>query len=58
MDEVLITVGLAILFLFGYVLGQQMEARHWRGKGDHSYMNRMESGGKLYRVYSDQEPGS
>ncbi len=46
------SVYLAILyaFLLGAVLGRWAEARLWRGKGDHDYMNRMASGGALYIV--------
>ena len=34
----------------GVMLGAWMEARRWREKGDHDYMNRKESGGRLYQV--------
>lgn len=41
------------LCLAGVLLGQWLEARRWRAKGDHEYMNRMESGGRLYQVKHD-----
>ena len=34
----------------GVVLGAWMEARRWREKGDHAYMNSMASGRHLYQV--------
>lgn len=34
----------------GVLLGVWMEARRWREKGDHDYMNCKESGGHLYQV--------
>jgi len=44
----------AIVWLSGFIgglwLGSYLQARLWRGKGDHEYMNRMESGGNLYIV--------
>lgn len=39
-----------IAFAFGVLLGQRLEALKWREKGDHKYMNRMASGGRLYQV--------
>lgn len=39
-------IGLAV----GVLLGAWMEARRWREKGDHDYMNRMASGHHLYQV--------
>lgn len=37
-------------FTAGLALGSWLQARLWRGKGDHEYMNRMASGGALYTV--------
>ena len=34
----------------GLLLGKWAEERRWRAKGDHPYMNRTESGGRLYNV--------
>ena len=34
----------------GFMLGQWGQARQWREVGNHKYMNRKESGGKLYQV--------
>ena len=45
----------AALMLVGVLLGQRAEARLWRERGDHEYMNTMESGGKLYLVRPDWE---
>jgi hypothetical protein len=42
--------GLAI----GLLAGMKGRDRIWRGKGDHKYMNRMESGGSLYTVKRDK----
>ena len=39
-----------LAFALGGKFGMWMEARRWREKGDHDYMNRMESGGHLYQV--------
>ncbi len=41
-------------FLCGAALGRWLEARIWRGKGDHEHMNRMASGGNLYQVRREQ----
>jgi len=41
-------------FPLGLALGAYLEARIWRGKGDHEYMNRKESGGRLYVVKREQ----
>lgn len=38
-------VGLGI----GFILGSWGQARRWREVGNHEYINRMESGGYLYR---------
>jgi len=37
-------------FVAGLWLGSWLQARLWRSKGDHEYMNRMASGGALYTV--------
>ncbi len=42
----LVVVGLGL----GSWLGRWGEARRWREKGDHEYMNRMASGRHLYQV--------
>lgn len=41
-----------VLFAFGVglLVGKWAEVRRWREKGDHDYMNCMESGGALYQV--------
>ncbi len=44
---------IGIVFLFfaiGMYLGMWMRDFKWREKGDHEYMNTMESGGRLYKV--------
>jgi hypothetical protein len=38
------------LFLVGMVIGRLLEARRWREKGNHDYMNTIESSGRLYHV--------
>lgn len=38
----------------GVVIGAWMEARRWREKGDHDYMNTKESAGRLYTVQREQ----
>ena len=45
----LITMGFAA-FGVGILVGAWMEARRWREKGDHDYINRMASGRHLYQV--------
>lgn len=44
----------AVIALWGFVLGGLIGTwgrdRIWRQKGDHPYMNRMASGGRLYQV--------
>jgi hypothetical protein len=42
----------------GLALGAYLEARIWRGKGDHDYMNTKESGGSLYTVKRIHSVGS
>jgi hypothetical protein len=37
-------------FIIGLGVGARLEASIWRDKGDHEYMNRMESNGNLYQV--------
>ena len=41
-------------FIMGYYAGWYVEARLWRSYGDHEYMNRKESGGKLYQVKREE----
>jgi hypothetical protein len=41
----------------GVLLGVWMEARRWREKGDHEYMNTKESGGHLYQVKREDPRG-
>ena len=38
------------VFFAGAAYGAFQQNRCWRRKGDHEYMNRMESGGRLYQV--------
>lgn len=38
------------LFVLGLWAGHAIEAWAWRARGDHPYMNRRESGGRLYIV--------
>ncbi len=42
-------------FILGMMVGQYSEAAKWRLKGNHEYMNRMESGGRLYQVKRETE---
>lgn len=39
-----------IAAVVGLYVGVVLEARRWREKGDHEYMNRCESAGRLYFV--------
>lgn len=39
-----------IAFSIGLAVGGALEARLWRLKGDHDYMNTMESRGRIYKV--------
>lgn len=43
------TIGAAV-FVAGFFSGSWGEARQWRAKGNHEYMNTKESGGSLYTV--------
>ena len=43
-------------FWAGLWAGSYLEAIQWRRKGDHDYMNRKESGGKLYNVKAEKRP--
>jgi hypothetical protein len=43
-----------IPFFAGSLFGRMVEARQWREKGDHEYMNTKESGGWLYTVKREQ----
>lgn len=45
-----IVLYISTAFLTGMVFGKLAADRIWRRKGDHEYMNRMESGGRLYIV--------
>ena len=47
---VMSVLALMIGLIMGICYGTWGEARRWRTKGDHDYMNRMESGGHLYQV--------
>lgn len=47
-------LGTAIGCLVGLIIGKQGEAARWREKGDHEYMNRMESWGRLYYVKNEE----
>ncbi len=40
----------ALVFVVGAWLGTWAEARMWREKGDHEYLNTKESAGRLYVV--------
>ena len=42
-----------LAFGIGGWFGLWSEARKWREKGDHEYMNTKESGGQLYLVRKD-----
>ena len=46
-----------LAFTAGLWLGSWLQARLWRGKGDHEYMNRMASGGALYTVKRETTNG-
>lgn len=48
MDWIIIAVGFA--FILGTACGRSIEAKKWREKGDHEYMNTKESWGRLYTV--------
>ncbi len=48
-------IGITALVFFGgailgLMIGRIAEARRWRSKGNHLYLNRMASGGRLYEV--------
>jgi len=45
---------LALIFMLGMFCGSAIRDSRWRSKGDHDYMNRMESGGKLYQIRREQ----
>jgi hypothetical protein len=45
---------LGMAFLLGLIAGALAERRIWRLKGDHSYMNRHESSGRLYIVKREE----
>jgi hypothetical protein len=55
MDWETLFLGVAIGCLVGLIIGKQSEAALWRGKGDHPYMNRMESWGRLYFVKNEDD---
>jgi hypothetical protein len=38
----------------GISIGVRLESRGWRQRGDHPFMNRMESGGRLYQVKREE----
>ncbi len=44
---------IAFAFLCGVYVGMILRDGRWREKGDHPYMNKMESRGKLYQVKRD-----
>lgn len=46
---------LILVFGLGVFVGTWAEARKWREKGDHEYLNRMASGKHLYVVRRDSE---
>ena len=46
-----------LAFVIGYGFGAWREARQWREKGDHNYMNRMSSGRYLYHVKRETSYG-
>lgn len=45
---------LPFAYLIGMIFGVLAEAARWRRRGDHEYMNRIESGGKLYIVKGER----
>ncbi len=51
MEWIIITV--LISFILGTGCGRTIEAKKWREKGDHQYMNTKESWGRLYTVKYD-----
>ena len=44
-------------FAIGLWLGAWAADRKWRRRGNHEYMNRMESGGHLYQVKNERSSG-
>ena len=46
----MIVAGFFGCFAAGLFFGQWLAHRRWRQSGDHAYMNRMESAGRLYTV--------
>ena len=46
-----------LVFGAGFYLGEWTEARKWRDKGDHDYMNRIASGRHLYKVKRETNEG-
>ena len=48
--EIILALAILVFFACGLLLGGWTQAAQWRRKGDHEYMNRMSSGGKLYQV--------
>ncbi len=47
-DWIIVTV--LFYFILGTGCGRVIEAKKWREKGDHEYMNIKESWGRLYTV--------
>ena len=50
----LIVLSIALAFCCGAVFGMWARDSRWREKGEHEYMNRMASGGRLYIVRRDK----
>ncbi len=51
-------IGIVMPILLGCALcfwvGTRLEAQKWRSTGDHEYMNRVESRGRLYQVKREE----
>ncbi len=50
LEAAMLWVAFVVFGMSGARFGMWVEDRRWREKGDHDYMNRMESGGRLYHV--------
>lgn len=55
MSEGLVFGLILVAISIGIVIGRWAEAEQWRHKGDHEYMNRKESGGRLYTVQREDQ---
>ena len=50
MSDYWVVISVLCAFTAGLYLGGYLQAARWREKGNHDYMNRMESDGHLYIV--------